>query len=154
MRLSALIVDWGGVLDDPDGRGAGDRTGVEAGAEMSVLEAVRGLRRNGAAVALVSNSASREGLPTADFDVVAVSGELGAAKPSERIYRYTAEALGRRPEECVFVDDLRSNVDAAVALGMVGVHHVAADRTVLELEALFGAPATERGPLAPPQQST
>ncbi len=140
MQPSALIVDWGGVLDDPGDCAPGGRTG----AGPPVLGAVRGLRRCGIAVALMSNSASREGLPTADFDVVAVSGELGVAKPSERIYRCTAESLGRRHEECVFVDDLRSNVDTAVALGMVGVHHVAADRTVFELETLFDIPVAHR----------
>jgi putative hydrolase of the HAD superfamily len=43
-----------------------------------------------------------------------------------------------RPEECVFVDDLRHNIDAAVALGMVGVLHRSYDQTLLELEAVFG----------------
>ncbi|WP_461145482.1 HAD-IA family hydrolase [Salinifilum aidingensis] len=148
MGPSALIVDWGGVLDDPGDGYPVDGDPVEGdpveGAEAGtpVLAAVRGLRCNGIAAALMSNSASREGLPVADFDVVAVSGELGVAKPSERIYRHTAEALGRSPAECVVVDDLRSNVDAALSLGMAGVHHTAADRTVLELEALFAVALT------------
>jgi putative hydrolase of the HAD superfamily len=41
------------------------------------------------------------------------------------------------PAECVFVDDLPPNVRGAVAVGMVGVHHVDTATTLTELEALF-----------------
>jgi putative hydrolase of the HAD superfamily len=72
------------------------------------------------------------------FDVVVISGEVGMRKPEERIYRHVLAALDVEPHEAVFVDDVRGNVDAAVALGMVGVHHLDYATTALELEALFG----------------
>ena len=40
----------------------------------------------------------------------------------------------------VFVDDLQPNVDAAEALGLVGVHHTSYDETAATLERLFGIP--------------
>ena len=38
----------------------------------------------------------------------------------------------------MFVDDLRGNLKPARALGMATVHHVRADDTIAELEALLG----------------
>lgn len=61
-------------------------------------------------------------------------------KPDPEIYRYAADRLGVRPEECVFVDDLRPNVGGAVEVGMVAIHHTDPEETVRELEALFGIP--------------
>lgn len=47
-----------------------------------------------------------------------VSGEVGARKPEERIYRAFLESSGFAPEEVVIVDDRAKNVDAAAALGL------------------------------------
>ena len=43
------------------------------------------------------------------------------AKPDPAIYRLAAERLGVKPEECVFVDDLLENVEAAESIGMKGI---------------------------------
>ena len=74
------------------------------------------------------------------FDVVVISGEVGMRKPEPAIYLHTAELLGLPPSACVFVDDLAHNIEAAVAVGMVGVHHTSYASTLLELEALFDRP--------------
>jgi epoxide hydrolase-like predicted phosphatase len=74
------------------------------------------------------------------FDVVVISGEVGMRKPEPRIFEHTLELIGLAPGECVFVDDMRSNVEAAAALGMVGVQHQSYAVTLVELEALFGIP--------------
>lgn len=52
------------------------------------------------------------------FDVISVSGDLKMKKPDERIYRLTAEKLGCNPEDCIYVDDRRYNLNAAQAVGM------------------------------------
>ncbi len=39
-----------------------------------------------------------------------------------------------------FVDDLRRNVSAAVALGFIGVHHTSYESTAAELSILFARP--------------
>lgn len=56
------------------------------------------------------------------FDDIISSAVVGLAKPDERIYRLAAERLQLRPQECVFIDDLDRNVDAARAVGMSAVH--------------------------------
>ena len=47
------------------------------------------------------------------FDVIVGSAEEGNMKPSPVIYERVMEALGRRPQECVFIDDFQHNVAAA-----------------------------------------
>ena len=43
------------------------------------------------------------------------------AKPEPAIFVLAAERLGLEPRECVFVDDLDTNVDAARKVGMQAV---------------------------------
>ena len=38
-------------------------------------------------------------------------------KPQPEIYLLAAERVGRAPESCLFVDDLRENCDGAKAVG-------------------------------------
>lgn len=52
------------------------------------------------------------------FDVISVSGDLKIKKPDPRIFQMTLERLGYTPEECVYIDDRRYNLEAAQALGM------------------------------------
>lgn len=98
-----------------------------------MTELLRRVRGAGVPVALLSNSwghrYDREGWDEL-FDVVVISTEVGMRKPEPEIFRHTARLLDRRPEECVFVDDLGRNVRAASALGMATVHH----RTAAETE--------------------
>lgn len=61
------------------------------------------------------------------LDDVVVSGAIKAAKPDPRAYAAVAEVSGLPLGRLVFVDDKRSNVDAADALGMDGVLFTGAD---------------------------
>ena len=120
--LGGLIVDFGGVLTEP-------------GAEVLLAAA----REHGLRTALLSNADRLGDDDLAGlFDTVVLSGQVGFGKPDVRIYLLTAERLGLTPEECVFVDDMVSNVRGAVRAGMVGVHHRDVDTTLMELNALFG----------------
>ncbi len=56
------------------------------------------------------------------FDDVIVSAEVGVAKPAPEIFRMAARRLGLGAEQCVFVDDLDVNVEAARTVGMSAVH--------------------------------
>lgn len=115
--------------------------------EPGMVDVVRRARESGLRTGLLSNSWGldypREGWEEL-FDAVVISGEVGLRKPEPEIYRLAARRLGVGPEECVFVDDLRPNVRGAVEVGMVGVHHVTTEQTVVELEALFGVPLAPR----------
>ena len=55
------------------------------------------------------------------FDDVVCSAEVGMAKPEIGIYTLAAERLGLEPGDCVFVDDLDTNVEAARQVGMRAV---------------------------------
>ncbi|MGI5197375.1 HAD family hydrolase [Streptomyces sp. CA-288835] len=64
------------------------------------------------------------GLGLADLaDHVVSSARVGVAKPDRKIYEIAAERAGVAMERCLFVDDLPENVEAAVRLGMTGVHY-------------------------------
>jgi epoxide hydrolase-like predicted phosphatase len=109
-----------------------------------MIEAVRTLRQAGVPTALLSNSWGVEYYPhdvmDEVFDEVVISGQVGLRKPDPEIFRLTARGLGLAPEACVFVDDLRWNVEAAEAVGMHGVVHEDTAATLAELERLFGIP--------------
>ncbi|GAA2265199.1 hypothetical protein GCM10010145_43240 [Streptomyces ruber] len=54
---------------------------------------------------------------------VVSSARVGVAKPDPAIYEIAAARAGTDAERCLFVDDRTENVEAAVALGMTGVHY-------------------------------
>jgi epoxide hydrolase-like predicted phosphatase len=109
--------------------------------QQPMFDVVRRARGHGISTALLSNSWGMD-YPREEwdeiFDAVVISGEVGMRKPEPAIYRYAAEQLEVDPGDCVFVDDLGSNVKGAVGVGMVGVKFVSAEQAVAELEALFG----------------
>lgn len=74
------------------------------------------------------------------FDATVISGEVGLRKPDPEIFELVLARLGLAAGECVFVDDLRTNVDAAVALGFVGVWHQSYEQCAAELEVLLNLP--------------
>lgn len=55
------------------------------------------------------------------FDEIICSADVGLAKPEPRIYDIAAGRVGLPAAECVFVDDLERNVEAARAAGMAAV---------------------------------
>jgi putative hydrolase of the HAD superfamily len=89
------------------------------------LPVVSALRDHGIRTALISNCSHSTrpivdalGLPSA-LDGVALSFEVGAAKPDPEIYRAALElAGGASPERSAFVDDQVPYCDGAAALGM------------------------------------
>ena len=92
-----------------------------------MLDLLRRVRQAGLKTAMLSNSWGITAYP-ADllpelFDAVVISAEVGMRKPEERIFRHAVGLLGLDPAECVFIDDIEANVQAAEALGMTGVLH-------------------------------
>jgi glucose-1-phosphatase len=55
------------------------------------------------------------------FDRLVLSYEVGRIKPDAGFFLACAEAAGRPPGECVFIDDLPENVEGANKAGMIGV---------------------------------
>lgn len=54
---------------------------------------------------------------------VVSSARVGVAKPDRKIYEIAAARAGVAAGRCLFVDDRPENIEAAVALGMTGVHY-------------------------------
>ena len=78
------------------------------------------------------------------FDDVVCSADVGLAKPDPRVYALAASRLRLEPGECVFIDDLAGNVEAARAAGMLAVHFLVYEGHDLEaqLAELGVAPAS------------
>lgn len=86
----------------------------------------RELKTGGYGVYLLSNANSlfscyRDRIPAIDvFDGVLVSCYEHVVKPDEAIYQLFCERYGLDPASCLFVDDLRRNVEGARRAGMQG----------------------------------
>lgn len=55
------------------------------------------------------------------FDAVVLSYEVGVRKPDPRVYAICQERAGCAAAECLFIDDLPANVEAARACGWQGL---------------------------------
>jgi HAD superfamily hydrolase (TIGR01509 family) len=93
-----------------------------------VLDVLRKQKTAGRTMVLLSNTdIERFGFVRKEypeilfFDDYVLSFELGMAKPEPGIYLEAVRRAGRRPEECVYIDDIVENVEAAANLGMAGV---------------------------------
>lgn len=140
-RLAEKLIrlDGGAVVSD----GLLARMFAASAFDEGMHEVMRAARRAGLRTGLLSNSWGgsypRHLFPDL-FDAVVISAEVGMRKPEERIFRLAAEVLGLEPGECVFIDDIRDNVAAARAVGLVGVHHRGARQTKEQLAGLLGVP--------------
>jgi epoxide hydrolase-like predicted phosphatase len=112
----------------------------------AMIEFVRGLRVDrGLRSALLTNNVRewepkwRAMLPEIDevFEIVVDSAFVGIRKPDPAIYELTVERLGQgvQASDCVFIDDIDVNIDAAEALGMTGVHFRSTEQAIADVEA-------------------
>ncbi|GGM86915.1 hypothetical protein GCM10010106_37660 [Thermopolyspora flexuosa] len=108
-----------------------------------MYDMLRAVRAAGLRTCLVSNSWGtdypREGWDEL-FDGVVISGEVGMRKPEPRIFRHALGVIGLEAHECVFIDDIKANVEAAKGLGIAGIHHVDPGTTLAELERMLRIP--------------
>ena len=70
------------------------------------------------------------------FDRLFVSHEMGLRKPDPAIYRHVSDWAGVPPAECLFIDDLPENVEAARACGWRGIVYRVEDDLAATLRAL------------------
>lgn len=55
------------------------------------------------------------------FEGVVVSSDIHIIKPDAQIYQYLLKKYNLQPQECLFVDDRKENVEAACSLQMKGI---------------------------------
>ncbi|MGW3682936.1 HAD family hydrolase [Streptomyces prasinus] len=97
-------------------------------ADDAVVALLRQVRRH-IPLVLVTNATLElerdlDSMGLADLaDHVVSSARVGVAKPDREIYEIAARRAGTVTGRCLFVDDRLENVEAAVALGMTGVHY-------------------------------
>ena len=113
------------------------------------LEALLSLRSRGYKVCLLSNTnpfmmewANRDfdgqGHPISHFfDTMYLSYECGVMKPHREIFEIMLRGQQALPEETLFVDDGRRNVEAAAALGMHTLHPQNNEDWILPLEQIL-----------------
>jgi len=118
----------------------------------SMVELLREVKEAGYHTAIVTNNIREFSdtwqamIPMDKVDVVVDSSFVGIRKPNPAIYQMAIDRLeyhhkvALRPENCVFLDDVDSNVKAAQTLGIRGIH-VTPDpqETIQNLKALLSA---------------
>ena len=93
-----------------------------------MLELIQDLKSKGVGVYGLTNwpaetfdEARRRFKTIASIDNIVVSSHVKLAKPEPAIYQLLLSKYNLNPQECVFIDDRKDNVDAAHALGMKGI---------------------------------
>jgi putative hydrolase of the HAD superfamily len=109
---------------------------------------MRELKGRGLRMALLTNNVRewephwRAKLPDIDeiFEVVVDSAFVGMRKPEPGIYELTLERLdGIAAPECLFLDDIDANCEAAEAVGMHAVRFADNDQAIAEIEQALGS---------------
>ena len=67
------------------------------------------------------------------FDAIVLSGALKLVKPDPRIFEVFLEQIGRKPEECLFIDDSRKNIEAANRMGFQTIRFESPEQLEREL---------------------
>ena len=70
------------------------------------------------------------------LDDYLLSGEVRLVKPDPAIFEHMLDKIGRKPEECIFIDDNPANVQASRALGIVTIHYQSPEQLEQELHHL------------------
>ena len=123
---------------------AGNNAGADARAPL--VDYARGLRESGYRTGIITNNVAEFGegwrglIPVDElFEFVVDSSSVGVRKPDPRIFHLALERIASiAPDQVVFLDDYRANVEAARSLGMHAIEVVDVPSTITELDAMLG----------------
>ena len=112
-----------------------------------MIDLMRGLKSDGLRMALLTNNVReweplwRSMLPVDEiFELVVDSAFVGMRKPEPGIYELTLERIGDvEAGDCLFVDDVLVNVEAARELGMTAVHFASNEQAIPEIREAVGS---------------
>ncbi len=113
--------------------------------DNALVDVIKKLRHKGFKTILLSNANNsffeRKIYPTYPefktiFDEIIISSVVQMVKPDPDIYLHTLEKVSSHPEEAIFIDDSKSNVDTAVQLGMNGFVYTEITSFIKHLESL------------------
>ena len=130
-RLEEALAPWGEVDDVLFDRyvETKDRCIHTVEPSLGALELVRALRARGVTVGILTNGPSwmqRRKLEVsrvgAEVDAIAISGEIGVAKPETAAFTTALALLGTAPYETAMIgDSLANDVEGAIAAGFASV---------------------------------
>jgi len=72
-----------------------------------------------------------------DADGIVVSAHEGLVKPEPAIYQVLLERYNLVPEESLFIDDVKKNIEAAEALGIHGIHFIGLEDCKKQFDAII-----------------
>ena len=105
-----------------------------------MLEIIQDLKKKGVGVYGLTNwpaetfdEARRRFKTIASIDNIVVSSHVKLAKPEPAIYELLLSKYNLKPEECVFIDDRKDNVDTAIRLGMSGIVYTGSAKELIPL---------------------
>jgi epoxide hydrolase-like predicted phosphatase len=108
----------------------------------AMIDYLRSVRERGCRLALLTNNVReweprwRRMVPVDElFEVVVDSAFVGVRKPDPEIYALTLDRLGLEAAECVFVDDIELNCQAAERLGMRAVWFRDTEQAIADIDA-------------------
>ena len=58
---------------------------------------------------------------------------VGVRKPEKEIYEIAMQRANANPQECLFIDDLLENIQAAKQIGIEGIHFISSEQLKQEL---------------------
>jgi epoxide hydrolase-like predicted phosphatase len=109
---------------------------------QAMIDLMGKLRDRGLRMALLTNNVReweplwRAMVPIDElFEVVVDSAFVACRKPDPEIYEITMQRLGLAAGQCLFVDDVEVNCDAARELGMTAVHFRDNEQAIDEIRA-------------------
>jgi putative hydrolase of the HAD superfamily len=157
-RLEDALSPWGEVDDALFARymREKDRIVEEVGVFPDTVPVLRRLRARGLRVGLLTNGPSafqRRKLEVSalerELDAIAVSGEIGVAKPEHEAFAIALSLLGTEPDETAMVgDSLAADIEGALGAGLAAAIWLGADdeppagaagaRSLTEAVALLG----------------
>lgn len=127
--------------------------------DIELLEYVRDLHGT-YKTALLSNASDsldeyvRNTLELGDaFDAIIISALVGVSKPDPAIYHLALDQLQVAPDEAIFVDDRRDNVEAAASVGMHAIQFSTREALMGQIDRLLGRIPAAPGE-TPPHCST
>ena len=68
------------------------------------------------------------------FDGIILSGEVKLIKPEPEIFELCLQRIGKPADQCLFIDDSETNIDAAKAMGFDTVHFISPEHLKDELQ--------------------
>ena len=61
------------------------------------------------------------------------SFDVGVRKPEKEIYEIAMQRANANPQDCLFIDDLLENIQAAKQIGIEGIHFISSEQLKQEL---------------------